>query len=145
MTLVVDASVACKWFIEEEDSTEAAQLLARGEGLVAPDLIIPEVCNAMWKKLCGGQATPAQAKAAVEGLAGLFDDLVASVRLAVRAFAIAETLRHPVYDCFYLALAEHVDSRLITADARLLGRLAATPWAQRATSIHDLSALPISP
>ncbi len=145
MTLVVDASVACKWLIEEDDSVEAAPLLARGEPLVAPDLIIPEVCNAMWKKLRGGQATPAQAKAAVEGLAGLFDDLVASVRLAVRAFAIAETLRHPVTDCFYLAVAEQVDTRLITADARRLGHPDETPWAQRATSIHDLADLPIPP
>ena len=138
MTLVVDASVACKWLVEEDGSEAAAAVLDGGESLVAPDLIVAEVCNALWRKLRAGEIAPAQAEAGVESLAGIFDDLVASGRLAVRAFAIAEALRHPVYDCFYLALAEQGDTRLVTADAVLLGRLSGTAWAQRATGLGDL-------
>jgi predicted nucleic acid-binding protein len=37
-------------------------------------------------------------------------------------------LRHPVYDCFYLALAEREDATLVTADRRLIGRLAGSRW-----------------
>ncbi len=138
MTLVVDASVACKWLVEEDGSAAAAAVLDGGESLVAPDLIVAEVCNALWRKLRAGEIAAEQAEAGVEGLAGFFDDLVASGRLAVRAFAIAQALRHPVHDCFYLALAEHGDTRLVTADAALLGRLAGTAWAQRATALRDL-------
>lgn len=137
MTLVVDASVACKWLVEEAGSTEAAKLLAGNEELIAPDLVIPEVCNALRSKLRAGQIAAALALELVEGIAGFFDALVPSTRLAARSFAIAETLDQPVYDCFYLALAEHADTRLVTADARLLRRLAGTTWAQRVTSIHD--------
>ena len=39
MTLVVDASVACKWFVEEPGSADADKFLAGGDELVAPDLM----------------------------------------------------------------------------------------------------------
>ena len=51
--------------------------------------------------------------------------------LAARALAIAAELRHPAYDCFYLALAEVRDLKLITADRRLVARLAESPWQER--------------
>lgn len=135
MTLVVDASVACKWFVEEAGSEGAAALLA-GEELIAPDLILAEVGNALWRKLRMGQVTLVQAVDAVAALAGFFDDLVSGTRLATRAFAVAEMLGHPVYDCFYLALAEQSDTRLVTADARLLARLARTEWAGRVAGVE---------
>jgi predicted nucleic acid-binding protein len=51
-----------------------------------------------------------------------------TVWLASRAFEIAAELRHPVYDCFYLALAEREEASLVTADRRLIGRLAGSRW-----------------
>ena len=135
MSIAVDASVACKWFVEEAGSADAEKLLAGGDALVAPDFIVAEVCSAFWKKLRAGQMTAAQATAAMEGLPGFFDDLVPCHNLGVRALAIAEALGHPVYDCFYLALAEIKDVPLFTADQRLLAQVAGTPWAEWATAI----------
>lgn len=132
---VIDASVACKWLVEEEGSAEAVRLLETGEGLTAPDLVIPEVASVLWKKLLAGQITSPQAKAAVEELPGLFDELVPGVRLAPRSLAIAESLRHPVYDCFYLALAELRNFRLITADTEFVRRLRGTRWARMVSLI----------
>jgi predicted nucleic acid-binding protein len=126
--LVVDASVACKWFIAEANSNDAEALLASGSLLSAPDLIVPEVCNVACLKLRRGEMALDQAAAMVDSLRDLFDELVPSVQLATRAFAIASTLAHPAYDCFYLALAELRGVRLVTADRRLVGRLATTPW-----------------
>ncbi|MGB6538974.1 MAG: type II toxin-antitoxin system VapC family toxin [Xanthobacteraceae bacterium] len=40
--------------------------------------------------------------------------------LADRALALAIRLRHPIDDCFYLALAEREACALITADTRLM-------------------------
>ena len=54
MTLVVDASVAMKWFVSEEGSTEAATLLAGLDALIAPDLIVAEVVNAAWRAVRAG-------------------------------------------------------------------------------------------
>ena len=138
MNLVVDASVACKWFVEEEGSVAAEKLLAGDENLLAPDLIVPEVCSAMWRKLRAGEMTAPQATAAMDGLPGLLDDLVPPHRCATRALAIASALDHPVYDCFYLALAKREDARVVTADARLLRRLAETPWAKRVVNLRGL-------
>ncbi len=128
MTLVVDASVASKWSIEEPDSAEAERLLQLGEAVIAPDLVVAEACNVAWKKRRLGQITPAQAAGLALEIAGFFDALVPMKPLAPRALAIADALAHPVYDCFYLALAEQAGARLVTADARLLRRLRGTPW-----------------
>lgn len=40
---------------------------------------------------------------------------------------LAVALRHPIHDCFDVAAAQLHDSRLITADRRLAGKLAAHP------------------
>lgn len=139
MSVVVDASVACKWFIEEAGSAEAEILLANQDALLAPDLIVPEVGNVMWRKLRTGHMTSAHATTTVEALPGFLDDLCPSLRLGGRALAIAEAIDHPVYDCFYLALAELSECRLVTADNRLLGRLAGTEWEQCATSLYQFT------
>jgi predicted nucleic acid-binding protein len=43
--------------------------------------------------------------------------------------AIALDLDHPVYDCFYLALAEIEQNAMVTADQRLLTRLSGSKLA----------------
>jgi predicted nucleic acid-binding protein len=66
-----------------------------------------------------------------------FDALVSATGLAPRAVAIAGQLDHPVYDCFYLALAEAEQADLVTADMRLVGRVRATSWEQRTVSLSE--------
>ena len=58
--------------------------------------------------------------AALRSLLGPFDELVPSEALHTRALELAIDLRHPIYDCFYLALAEREAAALVTADTRLL-------------------------
>jgi predicted nucleic acid-binding protein len=50
------------------------------------------------------------------------------VWLTDRALTIAIELRHPAYNCFYLALAERSASLLVTADDRLMRRCSDTPF-----------------
>jgi predicted nucleic acid-binding protein/plasmid stability protein len=95
MTLVVDASVACKWFVAESGSDAAEALLGEVGLLLAPDLIVPEVCKAAWSTLRRGEIGAEQAAAMVEGLPVLLDELAPSAPLAGRALAIANTLAHP--------------------------------------------------
>lgn len=103
MTLVVDASVACKWFVAEFNTGAAGALVASGQMLLAPDLIALEVCNVAWLKLRRGEITAEQAAAMVNGLPDLLDELVPSVQLA-RSPEIAMTVSHPAYGCSYIAL-----------------------------------------
>ena len=48
--VVVDASVAIKWFVPEVHAVAARRLLQEGMTLLAPDLIWAEVANALWRK-----------------------------------------------------------------------------------------------
>jgi predicted nucleic acid-binding protein len=135
MTLVVDASVAIKWFIEEDGSIEAEALLSSGL-LIAPDLIVAEVCNVGWKAVRAGTMLPDQHDDTASLLGAILDELVPMATLARQAAVISRALDHPAYDCFYLALAEQRDARVITADRRLLKRVSATGWAPRVRSLR---------
>ncbi len=54
ITVVVDSSVVIKWFLPEDDSTIAQTIeaqLEKGEViLLAPELLLAEVANILWKK-----------------------------------------------------------------------------------------------
>jgi predicted nucleic acid-binding protein len=127
MTVVVDASVACKWFFEEERSDEARKIVAYGP-LLAPDLIVAEVTNVAWQRVIRGEIGSEQATAAVAGLIDVMDQFVPETALAESALAIAQELNNPAYDCFYVALAETRNADLVTDDRTLLSRAKGSAW-----------------
>jgi predicted nucleic acid-binding protein len=122
MTVVVDASVALKWYVQEEDSEGALALLASGERLIAPDLIVAELCNGAWRLIRRGELRPEQLAIIARGVPAAFATLYGSALLAARAGAIALEIDHPVYDCFYLALSEAQNAPLVSADRRLIAK-----------------------
>ena len=126
---VVDASVACKWFLEEPDSGLADALLGDAEPLTAPSLLLAEVLNVIWLRRRRG-ATVASNDAVLR-LLNVSVALVPLDDLAARAAEWASRIDHPVYDCFYLALAEREQAELVTADRRLAAAVAGsggTKW-----------------
>lgn len=116
--LVIDASVAIKWVIEEEGTAEA--LVLRRQQLTAPDLIIPECANILWKKVRRNELSAEEAAFAGRLLANADIDLVPTRPLMDAAIEIAVLLDHPAYDCMYLALAEQNNVTFVTADSRLI-------------------------
>lgn len=120
MTWVVDASVAVKWFIDEVRSTEARAVLASGQQIIAPDLIIPETCNTAWKKVRRGDISREQGEAMVRALPLSFDRLAPTAPLSERALELARRFDRPAYDCFYVALAESESAVLVTDDGKLI-------------------------
>jgi predicted nucleic acid-binding protein len=142
VSLVVDASVAFKWFLlEEAHASRAIALLQDGVALIAPDLLVAEVCNAAWRSARLGRISQAQVDEIAASLPQFFDKLASAAGLAPRAVVIAGQLDHPVYDCLYLALAEAEETSLVTADLKLLGKVRATAWEQRTINLseHDLA------
>jgi predicted nucleic acid-binding protein len=137
MALVVDASVAAKWLIEEDGSDAALALLERDEPLIAPSLILLEVASVLWKRCRAGGISAAEGRSALAALEGYFAELVPDQDLVGSAFTIALDLDHPIYDCLYVALAAARDCRLVTADARLLGRLVKSPHRDRVMPLGD--------
>jgi predicted nucleic acid-binding protein len=99
--------------------------------LIAPDLVFSEITNAAWKMVVFGTLSAAAASESVLKSGDFFHEIALSRALKDRALAIAIQLRHPTYDCFYLALAEQRDCQMVTADDKLVARCASTPFAKR--------------
>jgi len=123
VTWVVDASIAIKWVIPEVLSDAANRFRDGEDEFLAPDLLLVEVANALWKKTKTEEISAREAAAALDlvGQSGI--DLHPTGPLLLRAMEVARRLDHPVYDCVYLALAEREQTALVTADQRLLRRL----------------------
>jgi predicted nucleic acid-binding protein len=113
---VVDASIALKWLLSEEGSAEALALRPHYR-LVAPDLLVAECANALWKHVQRGQVLPDEALLAAKLLAADDLELVPTKGLLTDALRLSIELRHPAYDCIYLALAKAEQCPFITADA----------------------------
>ncbi len=135
MTTVVDASVALRWCFPLNGSDRAEQLFRSNDHFIAPDLVMAEITNAAWKFVLFDGVTAESAQAAVRDVAKAFEERVPTSVLKDRALAIAIELRHPAYDCFYLALAERSASPLVTADDRLIRRCANTPFGMLVQSL----------
>lgn len=131
MMVVVDASVALKWFVEEEGTPAALSMLARTDYLVAPELVIAEMCNVAWRMSRVGRMTKEQAIIVAAQAGRLFHERVSLEGLSVRASQLASLLDHPAYDCFYLALAEQRQAEVVTADGRFVAKTRGTPWADQ--------------
>lgn len=126
--LVIDANVAIKWFIEEEDHDRARLLLQGTERLIAPDLILIECANIAWKKWRQGSVDAADVAEIAQLLPDAFAALVDSREVLVTAARLSLRLNHPAYDCLYVAVAEDRGAVLVTADDRLVRVVRGTPW-----------------
>ncbi|WP_375287980.1 type II toxin-antitoxin system VapC family toxin [Sphingomonas sp.] len=115
--MIIDASVATKWFLPEEGSDVALSLVAT-ERLRAPPLLLAEVGDALWKKFRRGelheQFDLLARHADLDQIVEIVED--AASALATRALELALMLDHAIYDCVYLALAEADDDVLVTSD-----------------------------
>ena len=132
--MIVDASVAIKWLVAEEDSNIAHGLIGSGP-LAAPDLIACEIANAVWKKWARKEllAVPQRLPLVLQ----LFDEVLPVTPYAFRAAELAIELNHPAYDCFYLAMAEARGDVVVTADARFIAKLVPSPYAGMIKSLRE--------
>ena len=124
MTVVVDASVAVKWVIPEQDTEEAQRLLAawrdRADEIIAPPIFRAEVTNLLHQ----------YTRRELIGRYDAWDALDALLSLVVirepgALYSRALTLAHELslgatYDALYVALAESERCEMWTADLRLV-------------------------
>lgn len=124
--LVIDASIALKWVVQE-DGTDQALVLRQHAKLIAPDLLVPECANILWKKVQRKELTRDEALLAARLLQGAEIELLPTRSLLEQAARIAIELDHPAYDCLYLALAMENGCRFVTADERFIRKLGQGP------------------
>jgi predicted nucleic acid-binding protein len=130
--VIVDASVAAKWFLPENGEAlmdQAAALLdqydRREIQFVVPDLFYVEIASAIWKAVRIGRVSRAFGDQALVLLTQREFATIPSLKLLDGAFQIAADYGRTVYESLYVALAVQTKSQLITADERLANSLAA--------------------
>ena len=126
--IVLDASVAVKWYVAEPSSAEAVAVLAEHESQIyVPDIFVVEVGGALVRRANMDKALRDEAVLAI----ARFTTLIAAEMVVcqpmrpddvVRASQIALDLGHPLKDCLYLVLAMTLQCPLVTADARFAAR-----------------------
>ena len=119
---IIDAGIAVKWVVEEPGTKEALALRACPLG--APELLVAECANILWKKARRRELTIKEAGVAATLLERADIELHPMRLLVTAATEMAIALDHPAYDCLYLALAKARGLRFVTADQRLIGRVA---------------------
>lgn len=118
--IVVDASVAAKWLLPEAGSEAALQLVSGCDRLVAPALIRLEVLAAITRRVRTGLATPSESRERCAKWLGYLEAgaiaVVPEEAVLDQAVEAAIALKHTLQDCLYLATAQQLGARLITAD-----------------------------
>jgi predicted nucleic acid-binding protein len=135
-TVVVDASVAIKWVVEEEFSEQAEAFLddAAASAIVGPPALITEVANALYQRTRRRdprtRLTAHEAEAALDRFLALGTQVVSSDALYQQSFAFAH--QHglaDIYDTLYVVLAERLGTELWTDDRKLLDAVRhIAPW-----------------
>src|SRR5260370_41709719 len=94
--VVVDASIAIKWVLEESDSDRAEALLIewndKGISIYAPNLLVYEITNALYRKVRKGEITLDRAKEALADISLAEIDFDFSIDFALRDSRI---INHP--------------------------------------------------
>lgn len=129
MRYVLDTSVAFKWSVPETDSDKALRLRddfrAGVHDLLAPDIFPQELAHALTRAERQGRIVVGQAELFWDDVMAEPPVLRTSLPVTARAIAISSRLRVGVYDCLYVALAEHEGCEFVTADDKLVKNLRA--------------------
>lgn len=144
-SLVLDTSVALKFYLPEEGHEEAVGLLEAAEAgaaeLLAPGTILPEGYNAIAQQLRRGLLDEEDASGAWEKLLAAPVYTYAIEDLIERAAQIADETGAIVYDTLFIALAEDTQTVMVTADDRLLRALKGTRYASLASLLERIDSL----
>jgi predicted nucleic acid-binding protein len=141
--LVIDASIAIKWVVEEDGTHQALALRQRAR-LIAPELLVAECANILWKKVRRHELVKEEAILAARLLQGAEIEFRPMRSLFEAATRLSIEIDHPAYDCVYLALAVENECQFVTADERFLRRLhriRQRALRSRAISLADASKL----
>lgn len=134
--LVLDTSVAIKFYLAEDLMEEAGRLRTavaeEAAELIAPSTIQPEFWNALWQQHRRGGLSLEEVRDTWREFAEdpiSFFDIDSLIPRAVEMAASSGAI---IYDALFLALAEEMNTVMVTADGKLLKVLEETPFAERA-------------
>jgi len=126
--IVVDASVAAKWFFPDEEFAKDAfriqqDFLDKTVVLSVPTLIYYEINNILKSAVQSKRVTEKEAIEAYEGFLNLEFAVYSSKDLMKQALAKATEYDISSYDASYVALASYLKIPFFTADRKLLDKV----------------------
>lgn len=121
---VLDASVLAALYVDDPATEQSEAALRRVEGaeLHAPDFVVLEVANVLWKRVRRGELHAEDAMTAIADLSA------ASIRfhpigsLVAQSLALALAHGFTAYDATYVALATRVGGIVMTNDGGMRQR-----------------------
>jgi predicted nucleic acid-binding protein len=128
LVIVIDASLAVKWFIREKFSLEAMALFEEhGGAIIVPDIFVIEVIGVLVRRANIDKSLRIESEDSLRRFRTAFDEQEITAQRSesvtmAQATALALTLGHPLKDCIYLALAMELECELVTCDARFAAK-----------------------
>lgn len=120
MKIVLDTSAAIEIALDGKDCGHYWEIVSQAEAVLAPELLVAEVVNTVWKLHQSRQLEIEKCEWAVEFALGLVETLVSHRGLYRDALELSfREERRAVYDMFYLALARREGATLLTLDKGL--------------------------
>jgi predicted nucleic acid-binding protein len=119
MNIVIDASAAVGLVFAMPGTENFAASLEQAALVVAPDIFVAEVANAVWKYRKADLVSRERCELVLEQALCLPDRIEPAMDLYVEAFALACRHLHPVYDALYIVLARRNNAVILTLDRRL--------------------------
>lgn len=141
MIIVVDASVAIKWFEQEVDSDKAAQVLAGDHLLIAPAHAFGEIGEVLSRQVRRGLIGRDQIEASLMGLQRSLTSVPLDELLS-ESVAITLEAGTSFYDALYVAAAVRWRASLVTSDEKLIRALVGTRWHASVRRLVDFEAAP---
>jgi predicted nucleic acid-binding protein len=118
--VVLDANCAIEIALNRKEGERLQAVLDESDQVFAPDLLVPEFVNALWKYHQFNQLSLELCDEALRVLLNLVDTFVPSPEICRDAFALSRAQKtRAAYDMFYLALALRQDAVLLTLDGTL--------------------------
>jgi len=134
---VIDSSVVIKWHVPEVHSADALRYLDPSLERDAPELSFAEVSNALLIKVRRGELKQAEAENIADDVEQADIDIHPIVPLFKPALRLALATGRSAYDSIYLALADALSTKLVTADRKMYNALQNTPFARLVLWIED--------
>jgi predicted nucleic acid-binding protein len=117
---VLDTNCALEIALNKTEAVRLKTLLDESDTVLAPDLIIPEFVNALWRLHRLSRLSLSLCQEASELLFDLVETFVPAQEIYREAFALTRAQQsRAAYDMFYLALARRENAVLLTLDSTL--------------------------
>lgn len=123
--VVIDSSVALKWWLDDEEFVDEARSLLKeiitGEiELIVPELWFYEITNGINTAVKRERITKEMAKDFIEELKAVTVTLIPAVNHLTKVYEEASKYNYAIYDMVYMVIAENENIPLLIADDKFI-------------------------